>query len=67
MKKEINKDIGKLKLDTENFNTGKGKSFALKEHYKTIDERRDLHLKGKSKSYTWEEVKQNMKNATKKK
>ncbi|WP_233194467.1 addiction module protein [Aquimarina sp. I32.4] len=28
------------------------------EQYKIIDQRRERHLKGKSKSFTWEEVKQ---------
>lgn len=29
------------------------------DQYEMIDKRRDAHLKGESKSFTWEEVKQN--------
>lgn len=29
------------------------------DQYEMIDKRRDAHLKGDSKSFTWEEVKQN--------
>jgi putative addiction module component (TIGR02574 family) len=32
------------------------------EQYKLIDERRKAHLKGNSKSLTWEQVKQNARN-----
>lgn len=32
------------------------------EDYKIIDSRRERHLKGESKSYSWEEVKQRIKN-----
>ncbi len=34
-----------------------------KEQYKLIDKRREAHLKGESKSFTWEQVKQNARNA----
>lgn len=34
------------------------------EQYKTLDQRRERHLKGESKSFTWEEVKQNARRAT---
>jgi len=33
------------------------------EQYKTIERRRKSHLKGESKSLTWEEVKENARNA----
>ncbi len=33
------------------------------EQYKMIDKRREAHLKGESKSFTWEQVKQNARNA----
>ena len=33
------------------------------EQYKILDERRERHLKGESKSFTWEEVKQNARRA----
>lgn len=36
------------------------------EEYKMIDKRREAHLKGESKSFTWEEVKQNARNAVRK-
>lgn len=34
------------------------------EQYKILDQRRERHLKGESKSFTWEEVKQNARRAT---
>ena len=34
-----------------------------KEQYEMIDRRREAHLKGESKSFTWEQVKQNARNA----
>jgi putative addiction module component (TIGR02574 family) len=34
------------------------------EQYKMIDKRREAHLKGESKSFTWDEVKQNARNAS---
>lgn len=33
--------------------------------YEMIDKRRESHLKGESKSFTWEQVKQNARNAAK--
>ena len=33
------------------------------EQYKILNERRERHLKGESKSFTWEEVKQNARRA----
>lgn len=33
------------------------------EQYQMIDNRRETHLKGESKSFTWEQVKQNARNA----
>ncbi|MDW5290856.1 addiction module protein [Formosa sp. PL04] len=33
--------------------------------YQIIDDRRKSHLKGESKSFTWEEVKDNARNAAK--
>ena len=36
------------------------------EHYKIIDQRRASHLNGESKSYSWEEVKHNVKSAKQK-
>lgn len=34
------------------------------EQYQMIDKRREAHLKGESKSLTWEQVKQNARNAS---
>ncbi|MEC3964285.1 addiction module protein [Flagellimonas halotolerans] len=34
------------------------------EQYQMIDRRREAHLKGESKSLTWEEVKNNARNAS---
>lgn len=34
------------------------------EQYQLIDKRREVHLKGESKSFTWEQVKKNARNAT---
>ena len=34
-----------------------------KEQYELIDKRREAHIKGESKSFTWEQVKQNSRNA----
>lgn len=34
------------------------------EQYQMINKRRAAHLKGESKSFTWEEVKQNARNAS---
>ncbi|WP_255307357.1 addiction module protein [Allomuricauda sp. CP2A] len=34
------------------------------EQYKMMDRRREAHLKGESKSLTWEEVKNNARNAS---
>lgn len=33
--------------------------------YEELDKRRELHLKGESKSYTWEEVKETIRQVTK--
>ncbi|WP_241507326.1 hypothetical protein [Aquimarina sediminis] len=33
------------------------------EDYKILDQRRERHIKGESKSFTWEEVKQNARGA----
>ncbi|HEX9826578.1 MAG TPA: addiction module protein [Flavobacteriaceae bacterium] len=34
------------------------------EQYQMIDKRKEAHLKGESKSFTWEQVKQNARNAS---
>jgi len=35
-----------------------------KEQYKMMDKRREAHLKGESKSFTWDQVKENARNAS---
>ena len=37
--------------------------FLSEEHYEILDKRREAHLKGQSKSLSWEEVKRNIKDA----
>ena len=50
----------------ENYQKDTQEGFVLsKEQYQGIDRRRELHQKGKSKSFTWEQVKQNARNAIK--
>lgn len=34
------------------------------EQYRLIDKRREIHLSGRSKSFTWEQVKQNARRTT---
>lgn len=34
------------------------------ENYQILDERREAHLKGESKSFTWKQVKQNARNTS---
>jgi len=34
------------------------------EQYQMLDKRREAHLKGESKSFTWEQVKQNARNVS---
>ena len=41
------------------------RAFTLtEEQYKTIDKRREAHLEGNSKSFTWEETKQKAREAS---
>ena len=35
-----------------------------KEQYQMMDKRREAHLKGESKSFTWNQVKENARNAS---
>lgn len=35
-----------------------------KEQYQMMDKRREAHLKGESKSFTWDQVKENARNAS---
>ncbi|PKG44060.1 hypothetical protein [Psychroflexus sp. MES1-P1E] len=39
-------------------------SYQNDEQYQMIDKRREAHLKGESKSFTWEQVKQNARNVS---
>ena len=51
-----------IKALAESYENDEQELTLSEEHYKMIDERRDAHLKGESKSFTWEQVKQNARN-----
>ena len=68
VKAYINKaDIRLLKMIkalAESYQSDEQETFTLsEEQYQIMDKRREAHLKGESKSFTWEQVKQNAKNA----
>lgn len=55
-----------LKAVAESYQVDAKEDFTLsEEQYKMLDVRREAHLKGESKSYTWEQVKQNARNSAK--
>lgn len=55
-----------IKALAESYHEGAEEDFTLSdEQYKMIDKRRKAHLKGESKSHTWEQVKQNARNSAK--
>lgn len=57
-----NADIRLLKMIkalAESYQNDEQEITLTEEQYKMIDERRENHFKGNSKSYTWQEVKQN--------
>ncbi len=59
-------DIRLLKLIkalAESYQNDEQELMLSEEQYQMIDKRRERHLKGESKSFTWEEVKQNARNA----
>jgi putative addiction module component (TIGR02574 family) len=53
-----------IKALAESYQKDAQEDFILsKEQYEEMDRRREAHLKGESKSFTWEQVKQNARNA----
>lgn len=68
VKEYINKaDIRLLKMIkalAESYQSDEQETFTLsEEQYQIMDKRREAHLKGESNSFTWEQVKQNARNA----
>ncbi|MCF6295512.1 MAG: addiction module protein [Flavobacteriaceae bacterium] len=67
VKQYVNKaDIRLLKMIkalAESYQDDEQELTLSKEQYELIDKRREAHLKGESKSFTWEQVKQNARNA----
>ena len=52
-----------IKALAESYQNDEQELALTKEQYELIDKRREAHLKGGSKSFTWEQVKQNARNA----
>ena len=52
-----------IKALAESYQSDEQELRLTKEQYMLIDKRREAHLKGKSQSFTWEQVKQNARNA----
>ena len=52
-----------IKALAESYQNDEQELTLSEEQYQMIDKRREAHLKGKSKSFTWEQVKQNARNA----
>lgn len=52
-----------IKALAESYQNDEQEITLSKEQYELIDKRRKAHLKGESKSFTWEQVKQNARNA----
>ena len=48
-----------IKALAESYQNDEQELTLTKEQYELIDKRREAHLKGESKSFTWEQVKQN--------
>lgn len=62
-----NADVRLLKLMkalAESYQDDEQELTLSEEQYQMIDKRREAHLKGESKSFTWEQVKQNARNAS---
>lgn len=53
-----------IKALAESYQSDEQELTLSEEQYKMIDQRREAHLKGESKSFTWDEVKQNARNAS---
>lgn len=51
-----------IKALAESYENDEQELTLSEEHYRMIDERREAHLKGESKTFTWEQVKQNARN-----
>ena len=61
-----NADVRLLKLMkavAESYQNDEQETTLTEHQYQLIDKRREAHLKGDSKSYSWEQVKQNARNA----
>lgn len=52
-----------IKALAESYQSDEQELTLSEEQYKMIGQRREAHLKGESKSFTWDEVKQNARNA----
>lgn len=52
-----------IKALAESYQNDEQELTLSEEQYQMIDKRREAHLKGESKSFTWEQVKQNARNA----
>lgn len=52
-----------IKALAESYENDKQETSLSNEHYKILEQRREAHLQGKSKSLTWEQVKQNARKA----
>ncbi|EIJ37913.1 hypothetical protein JoomaDRAFT_0887 [Galbibacter orientalis DSM 19592] len=52
-----------IKALAESYQNDEQELMLSEEQYRKIDKRREAHLKGESKSFTWEQVKQNARNA----
>jgi phosphoribosylanthranilate isomerase len=52
-----------MKALAESYQNDEQEITLSKEQYQLIDKRRESHLKGESKSFTWKEVKQNARKA----
>lgn len=53
-----------IKALAESYQSDEQETFTLsEEQYQIMDKRREAHLKGESNSFTWEQVKQNARNA----
>ncbi len=67
VKEYVNKaDIRLLKMIkalAESYQDDEQEITLSEEQYQIIDKRRALHLEGESKSFTWDQVKQNARNA----
>tara|TARA_R110000751_G_scaffold76729_1_gene154679 strand:+ start:1797 stop:2075 length:279 start_codon:yes stop_codon:yes gene_type:complete len=53
-----------MKALAESYQNDEQELTLSEEQYQMIDKRREAHLKGESESFTWEQVKQNARNAS---